>query len=422
MLVEEQTIEVKWTAKQKRYYEDKGYVFSKFGDSFFIKVSDLPTTSSKKVNVKCDYCGKDYYISYQKYCIIKNSNNPKIACKGCAGKKLSESTLNNRRKKHYTKLKDICNKKGYTLLTNIKDIYGLDSDIAYICPKHGEQHTKLECIFSGHGCFKCGREIALHKQHKRTLNYRQSILYENAIHSCNKKGYTFLSDKEDIVNNTSVVKYLCPVHGEQSMRINNLITGKGCPKCSDELKSISFKLDSDAVEKRINSLGGVLLNKEEYRNINEKNLKIVCPNCKNVFITSLNNFTQHGGQVCNQCKGVESNGERRIRTFLEDNSIVFEQEKWFSDCRDIKPLPFDFYIPKFNLIIEFDGRQHFEDTGLFTYSLEQTKKHDKIKNDYCEFHNIKLLRIPYWKYNDIDIILNNELNSHEDIVSSHMKV
>ena len=97
-----------------------------------------------------------------------------------------------------------------------------------------------------------------------------------------------------------------------------------------------------------------------------------------------------------------------IRKILEDNHIAFEREKSFSDCRDTKPLPFDFYLPNYNLCIEFDGQHHFEDRGFG--NLEITKKHDEIKNQYCQNNNINLLRIPYWNGNDIEKIIYKQLN------------
>lgn len=83
-------------------------------------------------------------------------------------------------------------------------------------------------------------------------------------------------------------------------------------------------------------------------------------------------------------------------------------------------MPFDFYLPNHNILIEYDGEQHYYDrgykTGMFRDTLEYTQMHDKIKTDYCINNNIKLIRIPYWDYNNIDTILNKELNLHEDIV------
>lgn len=262
-------------------------------------------------------------------------------------------------------------------------------------------------------CYNCRHK----KRYENDLTIRQLKLYEKALKVCDKKRYVLVSKMEDIKNNTSYITYICPIHGEQRMRISNLISGKGCPECSIETKGELYRLSPDEVEQRVADLGGKLLNKQDYVNRVERNLIIECAYCGNPFTTSLVLFAQHGGQMCPNCKDTESIGERKIRVYLESNNIIFEQEKWFSDCRDIKPLPFDFYLPDYNTIIEFDGEQHYRQ-GHFAHShLSYTQAHDEIKNEYCKNNNIKLVRIPYWNINDIETILSNEfLISHKDIV------
>lgn len=107
----------------------------------------------------------------------------------------------------------------------------------------------------------------------------------------------------------------------------------------------------------------------------------------------------YGCPVCN-----ETTGEREVRQFLEENNVSYTLQKRFNDCRDEKPLPFDFYLPDYNAIIEYDGEQHYFPIN-FSGKGEQwaeeyhvkTKKHDEIKNEYCAKNNIFLLRIPYFK-------------------------
>ena len=109
--------------------------------------------------------------------------------------------------------------------------------------------------------------------------------------------------------------------------------------------------------------------------------------------------------------------------------IDLEQEvtiKWFTrnkkrfkDCKDIKTLPFDFYLPYYNICIEFDGWQHYNMTKHDTSEkFEIRKKHDIIKDEYCKNNNMYLIRIPYWEYKNIDNILHTEINKCklEDIV------
>ena len=69
--------------------------------------------------------------------------------------------------------------------------------------------------------------------------------------------------------------------------------------------------------------------------------------------------------------------------------------------------PFDFYLPIYNMCIEYQGRQHFDDIIGWGGSnlLELIKKHDRIKYDFCQNNNINLLVINY--YDDVMLLLKN---------------
>lgn len=108
------------------------------------------------------------------------------------------------------------------------------------------------------------------------------------------------------------------------------------------------------------------------------------------------------GKGCPQCN--ESKGERQTRQWLEKHNIKYEYQKPFDDCKDIKALPFDFYLPEYNICIEYDGEQHFrpvkfdgKDDKIAIEQFERTKYHDVIKTKYCKDNDICLLRIPYFK-------------------------
>lgn len=101
-----------------------------------------------------------------------------------------------------------------------------------------------------------------------------------------------------------------------------------------------------------------------------------------------------------------SKGERKIKDILINNNIVFEQEKTFANLQDKRLLPYDFYLPEYNCLIEYDGQQHFQyqGTGWDTKEqFEETQKHDKMKNNYAINNNIILIRIPYTKYDTLAI-------------------
>jgi hypothetical protein len=89
-----------------------------------------------------------------------------------------------------------------------------------------------------------------------------------------------------------------------------------------------------------------------------------------------------------------SRPEREVADVLEMLEISYENEKRFDDCKDKITLPFDFYIPDLDCIIEYDGIYHFEPIrGQET--LEYIQHHDRIKNKFCEDTQRYLLRIPY---------------------------
>jgi very-short-patch-repair endonuclease len=103
-------------------------------------------------------------------------------------------------------------------------------------------------------------------------------------------------------------------------------------------------------------------------------------------------------------KDIESSGENMVRVFLESKGISYLQYHKMKGCFSEKNgrcylLTFDFYVPSKNLIIEYDGGQHFGPVSIFggEESYKRTIMLDAIKNEFCKDNNIKMLRIPYTK-------------------------
>jgi hypothetical protein len=110
------------------------------------------------------------------------------------------------------------------------------------------------------------------------------------------------------------------------------------------------------------------------------------------------------GKGCPICK--ESSGEKTIRMWLIENQINFLPQYKFDKCvnkETNRKLPFDFYLPDFNTCIEYQGKQHFSPKyGGFGASIDKTlvnfnklQNNDKIKFDFCNNNNIKLLTISF---------------------------
>lgn len=149
---------------------------------------------------------------------------------------------------------------------------------------------------------------------------------------------------------------------------------------------------------KLNGINTVAQNISLEQKYTKKSINFKCGVCGEFFDTSLPTFL-NGKHRCNKCSNSISNIEYKTKKFLEEKGIEFINQFSYSDCRDILPLPFDFYLTDYNMLIEVDGEQYYHDTnGLFNY--EYIKKHDKIKNEYCKNKNIPLLRISYDCFNN----------------------
>lgn len=118
----------------------------------------------------------------------------------------------------------------------------------------------------------------------------------------------------------------------------------------------------------------------------------------------------HGLSGCPICNA--SMGENLVASILESLSIKYIRQHSFDDCIYKQKLRFDFYLPDYNICIEYQGEQHyfpvnFKGKGNTDYLSEYENNliRDNIKRDYCNKNNILLIEIPYWdKDNSYNII------------------
>lgn len=175
---------------------------------------------------------------------------------------------------------------------------------------------------------------------------------------------------------------------------DNLLRGKGCRKCSyKERASNRKKTNNDFLKEVKEQVEDEYTFIEEYKG-NKTKIKVRHNKCGNEYLVSPEKFLL--GRRCPKCS--KSHGEQFIANWLTENNFKFEQEVRFEDCRYKLPLPFDFKVYTNNsyILIEFDGRQHFEDTGWENFDDQILK--DGIKDKYCKGNNINLIRIPYTYY------------------------
>lgn len=182
---------------------------------------------------------------------------------------------------------------------------------------------------------------------------------------------------------------------------NNLMKGSTCPICSKHYKDNEIFLDE------LSKITDTIIPLENYKGTNQK-IECKCIICNNNFYITPHKLLSYRG--CPFC-GI-SKGESVINKFLSDYNIKFERQKNFDDLRGIKngKLSYDFYLPDYNLFIEYQGQFHDGTADIQTDSnYEIQKEHDKRKREYAKEHNIELLEIWYWDFNNIEQILQEKL-------------
>lgn len=91
--------------------------------------------------------------------------------------------------------------------------------------------------------------------------------------------------------------------------------------------------------------------------------KIVCKcSCGKEYETSVANFTTQHKWFCGECTHIKSSLEIKTETELERLNVRYVAQKRFDRCRNPENgymLPFDYYLPDYNMCIEVDGEQHY---------------------------------------------------------------
>lgn len=92
ILTENIEIKIYKNSKNKNYYKNIGYKIDDKTDKIFVKTSDLPKSSTYKVDIICDICGKIYKVEYRQYINNIRSYNY-YSCKGKCSNTKTKNTL-----------------------------------------------------------------------------------------------------------------------------------------------------------------------------------------------------------------------------------------------------------------------------------------------------------------------------------------
>lgn len=345
------------------------------------------------------------------------------------------------------------NKYDYSLVDYING----HTKVKILCKKHGIFEQKPEKHKMGQGCKECGFEATTIKQRSTKEEFiEKAKLKYNDIYDYSLVNY---------INSSIKVKILCPIHKEFEQTPNHFLRGNGCPKCGIAKRNILSKLDTNVfIKKAIKKHGNEYDYSESIYVNSNTSIRVVCkkhgpfyprptahtrgskcPICqtkrigmeqrmpKEEFITKANEVHKgiydyskviyKGNKVpitiiCKKHKSFKmrpdnhltnkqgcpvcsaSKGELKIYHYLNKLNLNFIREYRLPDSE----FRYDFYIPKLNILIEYDGIQHYLPIEFFggKEGLAKQKEIDKMKNILADSHDYDLIRIPYLRINDLE--------------------
>lgn len=193
---------------------------------------------------------------------------------------------------------------------------------------------------------------------------------------------------------------------------NDFKSRKRCSLCGYEKRLRSKTKTIEMFKEDVFNLVGneYTVLSEEYFNWMSK-IKFKNNECGHIFVREANAFLQ-GSTLCPKCSGFS--GEVFLSKILDSNHIQYETQKSYEDLKDKKKFLFDFYLPKYNMLIEYQGKQHYEPIEFFggIKAFKKQKKRDAMKKEYALKNNIQLIEIPYTEktYEDIKKYLSKYIN------------
>ncbi|MCE3075823.1 endonuclease domain-containing protein [Chryseobacterium gwangjuense] len=234
---------------------------------------------------------------------------------------------------------------------------------------------------------------------------------------------TVIKYSEKLHNNNTVVMVKCNLFGHHKEMFPQTAVSIGknniCPECC-KTRDYKKKNGEDLIDK----INDILKNKNNsfsfFGSINRNNkgiifYELICENCgcseweREKYVESVK---------CKVCYPNDTLGESRVIKYLNFQNITFKKQKKFPGLKNNMELKCDFFIPKLNLIIEYDGHQHYYPIDYFKgfKSFKNTIKCDWIKNRYALKNRINILRIPFKEYDNLENLIDDaiaKINSQE---------
>lgn len=268
-------------------------------------------------------------------------------------------------------------------ITPLDQYAGAHTSIKHQCLKCGNIWSAAPTnLLRGHGCPKCSIED-------------RSMSNDEFISKLSKIKPTIRA-LEPYNHTVRKVKCECLVCGniwiaDTSTLLNSK---KGCLPCGKKRTGEKLRLGNDLFLQKLHDINPFVEPLEEITTTQDK-IKCKCTICGYIWDTKPNNLLNgHGCALC----GVQT-GEKQIACILIDHNISFTYEKTFENLIGTGGglLSYDFYLPQYNALIEYQGEQHYKAVDCFggEERFIQQQEHDRRKREYAIKNGFKFLEIKY---------------------------
>lgn len=359
---------------------------------------ELKVKNSKIVAIE-KYSGASTKILHK--CLIHDyiwSVIPSNVLKGCGCPQCRiDRVIETSKRTHdeYVELLEVKNKN----IEVLEDYMGCDTPIKHrclICDNIWNVSPR-NIVNENHGCPICAK-VRNNEQLKRTPDE-----YVELVKEAN-------SDIEvlDIYSDSQTpIFHRCKICGHIWNAIpNNILRGHGCKSCATKLLADKSRKSTDDFIKEMSHINSNIVIIGEYCGAKSP-IECQCKVCGYIWNTATPTALLTHKSGCPNCHLFS--GERIISQILDECNIGYKSQKKYNDLRGINGgiLSYDFYLPQYNLLIEFQGKQHDQVIEYFggEKQFQNQQEHDKRKREYAKQNNINLLEIWYYDINNIESIL-----------------
>lgn len=259
--------------------------------------------------------------------------------------------------------------------------------VTVICKRHGAFTPRPYNFIHGKctGCPECGKE---------TIKKKLTISEQVGLERLKSKCPTYDFSKFKYVNLKTKGLVLCSSGHEWLVTGKALLAGTKCPICSRESANNKQKLSIEEFITRANEIHNNTYDYTKVIYINyHTNIDIICKEHGIFKQTPAHHLSGEGCPLCNSSKG-----ELAILKWLNQHKLVsIRQYKLPYPLNKSKTIYADFYLPDYNIIIEYNGEQHYKSIKCFggDDKFKYQQERDQYLRDYCSGNNITLLEISY---------------------------